>query len=94
MISLEKAKQYLRVDSDFEDDMILSLLNSAYKMIGDILRLDIKEFELLKENDDDSIDLSILYALSYMYENRGTADYNRLLLDLRSLLEPKRKGAF
>ena len=49
MISLEKAKQYLRVDSDFEDDMILSLLNSAYKMIGDILRLDIKEFELLKE---------------------------------------------
>ena len=44
MITLDEAKLYLRVDSYFEDDLILSLVTSAEALCSDIARLSADEW--------------------------------------------------
>ena len=39
MITLEEAKAYLRVDSEYEDSLIASLLSSAESLCMDVARL-------------------------------------------------------
>ena len=40
LVSLEEMKLYLRVDSEYEDTLILQLLESAEKLCRDIIRAD------------------------------------------------------
>jgi len=40
----------------------------------------------------DSGRLAMLYTVSYLYENRNTADYHKLTLTLRALLFAQREG--
>ena len=44
MITLDEAKLYLRADSYFEDDLILSLISSAEALCSDIARLSADEW--------------------------------------------------
>ncbi|MBR4384751.1 MAG: phage gp6-like head-tail connector protein, partial [Selenomonadaceae bacterium] len=44
MITLDEAKEYLRVDTDAEDATITSLLNAAINLCCDVARLDSQEF--------------------------------------------------
>ena len=44
LISLEEAKKYLRVDSEMDDDLILSLLPAAEKVTMDIARMTEEEW--------------------------------------------------
>ena len=45
MVTLEEAKAYLRVDSDYEDSLISSLLASSGKLCADVARLSAEEWD-------------------------------------------------
>ena len=93
-ISLKEAKQYLRVDYNMDDDMILSLIDSAYALVKDVLRADDEKFEELLDVSYSQIKIAVLYALAYMYEHREEASYLNLTLDLRAMLNGVRQGKF
>lgn len=82
VVSLEEAKEYLRIDTDWEDTTLTTLLGSAEKICADVARLDVETFaekgEVAKQ--------AVLLALGYFYENRVGADYDKLPFVLRSLL--------
>ena len=59
MISLTEAKTYLRVDSDYEDNLIQSLLLTAEALCREVARLNVPEWCAISE---------------YTPENRKTLD--------------------
>ena len=88
MITLTETKNYLRVDHCEDDRLILSLIDTARRLVQDVGRMDEKR---LAENEETSRQ-AMLYTVSYLYENRNTADYHALTLTLRSLLFAQREG--
>ena len=49
MVTFEEAKLYLRVDSDYEDTLISSLINSAEALCSDVARLSADEWKAVSE---------------------------------------------
>ena len=108
MVTLEEAKQYLRVDFEDDDDIIADLLDSATLLCRDIARLTDAEWEDIASDKTRSdtfnkrgteemrsaLKAAILYALAYMYEHREEADHHGLTLSLRSLLFASHEGGF
>ena len=90
IISLAEAKEYLRVDTDFEDTLIETLLKAAIKLCAEVARLQVTVFETKGE----VAKTAVLYALGYMYENRAGADYQKLRFTLRLLLFSIREPTF
>lgn len=82
LVSLNEAKEYLRIDTDYEDTLITTLINTAEKLCADVARLEIEDFETKGE----IAKVAVLYTLGFMFENRVDADYQKLPLILRSLL--------
>ena len=100
LISLEEAKEYLRVDTEDEDAMVGILLSSAGRLCADVARLSNERWEAIN-NDEyqpdlvsvrETIRVAILYALGYMFEHREDADHHALQMSLRSLLFGIREG--
>ena len=103
LISLNEAKEYLRVDSADEDAVIRSLLLSAELLARDIGRLTDDTWSAVNVDpgEDDSAELislraslriAILYTLGYLFEHREEADHHDLVMTLRSLLFSVREG--
>lgn len=90
IITLEEAKLYLRVDSSDDDAFIISLIVTAQNLVEDIMRVKLDE---LKENDSVA-KTAVFYAISYLYENRGKADYKDMVDTLKNLLFALRKEVF
>ena len=88
LISLPETKNYLRVDHTEDDKLILSLIDTAQRLVMDVGRMTEKQ---LAENEETSRQ-AMLYTVSYLYENRNTADYHALTLTLRALLFAQREG--
>ena len=88
MISLAEAKNYLRVDHCEDDKLIQELLLTAKKLCMDVGRMDEAELDA----NEDTTRTAMLFTVSYLYENRNTADFHRLTLTLRSLLFAQREG--
>ena len=87
MVTLQEVKQYLRVDFEDDDTLLLSLISTAKQLIMDVGRMDEERFS---ENED-VVRTAMLYTVSYLYENRNTADFSKLTLTLRDMLFAQRE---
>ena len=87
MVTVDEAKNYLRIDVDEEDSLIQTLLNSAVQLCLDVARCEREEFEASALSK-----AAVLYTLAYLYEHREYADHHELTLTLRSLLFPLRES--
>lgn len=87
-MTLAEVKNYLRVDHAEDDSLILSLMDTAKKLVKDVGRMDEEAFTVNEETTRQAM----LYTISYLYENRNNADYHKLTLTLRSLLFAQREG--
>lgn len=90
LITLEEAKQYLRVDTADEDTLIAAMLESAESICLDVARCGKDDLP----EDPSPLRVAVLYALAYLFEHREEADHNELMLTLRSLLFSVRKEVF
>ena len=89
-VTLEEAKNYLRVESGDEDGLISDLLSTAMQMCRDVARADDATL-----NENAAITrIAVLYTVAYLYEHREEADHKALQLTLRALLFGIRKEAF
>ena len=109
-LTLEEGKQYLRVDSDYDDSLIEALLSSAEILCCEVARLSEEQWNAVCSGAEDNenevtpspslqrnrelLRVSILYALGYLYEHREEADHHDLVMTLRSLLFSIREGVF
>lgn len=87
-VTLDEMKNYLRVDTDEDDDLIEKLIRSSERICEDILRTD------QSETDSEVFDTAIMFTAAYLYEHREEADHHALTLTLRSLLFGDRKTEF
>ena len=87
MVTVDEAKNYLRIDIDEDDPLIQTLLDSAVQLCLDVARCEREEFEA-----SDLSKSAVLYTLAYFYEHREDADHHELTMTLRSLLFPLREG--
>ena len=90
IITLDEAKNYLRVDTEDDDRLIESFLTAARRLCMDVLRTD----ELSDLEIEPNGKVAVLYATAYLYEHREEADHKALTISLRSLLSGSRKEAF
>ena len=88
MVTLAEAKNYLRVDGDEDNRLISELLMTAKKLCMDVGRMSEEKFE----RNEDTTRTAVLFTVSYLYENRNTADFHKLTLTLRSILFAQREG--
>lgn len=89
-VTLDEAKQYLRVDYGDDDDYLTHLIDSATAIVRDAGRLTDEEMEEQK----DVTRAATLYCTSYLYEHREAADMHELTLMLRSILFGVRREKF
>ncbi len=109
LITLEDAKNYLRVDTSDDDALIGVLLSSAGQLCADVARLSDEQWEIVNgdaENDQqiysdeelkhvrEVMHIAVLYSLGYLYEHREEADHHELTITLRSLLFAIREGVW
>lgn len=89
MVDLDMMKNYLRVDTDEDDALITSFIETSKKLC-----LDIARNESVNSENESTIDLAVMYAVAYLYEHKEEADHKALILSLRSLLFGIRKELF
>ena len=93
IVTLNEAKEYLRIDGNAEDVTVEILLKSAHNLAMDAARIDNEtDFNAAGEISK----TAVLYALGYLYEHRGDteSDYHKFTLVLRSLLFGIREQVF
>lgn len=90
LVTLEEMKNYLRVDFEDDDALIVALITSAQRICMDIIRTeDIEAFYAC-----DNAKAAVMYTVAYMYEHREEADHHALTITLRSLLFGARREVF
>ena len=88
--TVDDVKHSLRLETDEDNDLIADLIETAERLVMDILR--VTEAEDLTSVS--AAKVAVVYAAGYLYENRTDANYNRLNLTLRALLFGERGDAF
>lgn len=86
LVTLKEAKEYLKVEFEDEDTLILTLLSTAEGVCADILRKELTE-------EADIAKTAVLFAVGVLYENRGT-DIKELIPTLKCILSGRRKEVF
>lgn len=88
-VTLEELKQSLRIETDDDDELLTTILDSATHTVKDILRV-----VELQDSGVSVAKMGVLYAATYMYEHREEADFNEMNLTLRALLFGERSSEF
>lgn len=93
MLTLEEAKEYLRIDIADEDKTVENLLKSAINLCMDVARID-SETDFAQAGEISKA--AVLYTLGYLYSHRGDdeIDLHALTLKLRSILFGIRQKGF
>lgn len=89
-VTLEKAKNYLRVDSSDDDALIKSLIITAETLVKETSRMSDEELAPYKE----VVEIAELFTIAYLYEHREEADHKNLTETVKYLLFPIRKEVF
>lgn len=89
-VILEEVKQYTRIDSTYDDDLLLTLITTSESLCENILRVDLDDDIQISE----TVRTAILYGVSYLYENRESADFKELTTMLKYLLYGEREEVF
>lgn len=87
IVTLEKTKEWLRVDSNDEDALIESFITAAEDIVSGILRFPLNELTEIPE----TMKQAVYYAVSVMHEQRESLDIVALLNTLRGILFVYRK---
>jgi len=90
VLTVDEAKQHLRIDYDEEDELIEKLITQAQAAAEDFCRV---SFE---ENVPEPVRLACLLFVSYHYENRDIPDmttYKSMRMAFEHLLYPHRDPA-
>ena len=66
VVTLDEAKQYLRVDSSDEDAFISGLVETGEQMCADMARMEAAEME----GHLPMARIAVLYVIAYLYEHR------------------------
>lgn len=90
IVSLEEAKQFLKIDADDEDTLITSFINTAEELSQDILRLPFSEFTEVPE----TVKQAVLYAVGNMYEQRENSNMKAVIDVMTRLLFAFRKDVW
>ena len=85
-VTLEKAKNYLRVDSSDDDALIKSLITTAETLVKETSRMSDEELAPYKE----VVEIAELFTIAYLYVHREEADYKNLTETVKYLLFPIR----
>ena len=89
IVSLEEAKQYLRIDGDEEDALITTFVNTAEELCENILRYPIAELTVVPE----AVKQSVLYAAAQFFEQRENVDIKTVVeIMTRFLFAYRREG--
>lgn len=91
VVSLKEMKNYLKVDSSEDDDLISTLILSAEKLCQAVSR--VGEEDIITDSFYE-YRLAVLYATAYLYEHREEADHHELTITLRSMLFGIRRVGF
>ena len=89
-VTLEKAKNYLRVDSSDDDALIKSLITTAETLVKETSRMSDEELAPFSE----IVEIAELFTIAYLYEHREEADHKNLTETVKYLLFPIRKEVF
>lgn len=89
IVSLDEVKQYLRVDSSYDDALIKDLISAAESLVRDVGRIPSS-----KPVTGYVTKVASLYAVAYLYEHREETDHKELMLSLRNILFGVREVKF
>lgn len=90
IVTVEKMKNYLRIDFEDDDSLIGNFITAAEKQCMDIMRTDdIHELE-----DCPNGRIAVMFTVAYLYEHREEADHHAMDITLRALLFGSRKEGF
>ena len=89
-VTLESAKNYLRVDSSDDDALISRLITTADTLVRETSRMSDAELAPYKE----IVEIAELFTIAYLYEHREEADHKNLTETVKYLLFPIRKEVF
>lgn len=88
VVTLEKTKQWLRVEGNNEDTLIESFIEAAEDIVEGVLRFPLADYE---GNVPEAVKHAIYFAVSKMYEERNELNTGELTEVLKSLLFAQRK---
>ena len=91
-VTIDECKNYLKVDTDDDDNLIEILMDASIRIVKDMLR--VEDFTTFKKKEKQQIRTAIFYTLHFLYDERGNANHKDLMLTLRALLSNLREVKF
>ena len=88
VVTLEKTKEWLRVDSDNEDSLIESFIMAAEDIVEGVLRFPLSDYD---GQVPEPVKQAIFFAVSKLYEERNELNTDELTEVLKNLLFAQRK---
>lgn len=89
VVSTNDIKQYMKINHDEDDNLIRGLILASEALCVDIVRRDINDVSTAP-----IFKIAVMYAVAYLYQYREDADYKKLSLMLRALLQGIRRSEF